>query len=64
MSQPVKFLEGKRIYLRPFEPGDIEAIFQGVNSAENRRLTGTQRIFTRSTIAAFLEKTAGDDLLS
>lgn len=61
MTQPVKLLEGKKIYLRPFEPGDIEAVFQGVNAAENRRLTGTHRLFSRASIAAFMEKVAGDD---
>src|SRR4051812_7044477 len=61
MAQPVKFLEGQKIYLRPFEPEDLETVFQGVYSAENRRLTGTQQIFTRATTAAFFERAAGDN---
>lgn len=59
-DRPVKFLEGKKVYLRPYEPGDIEPLYQGLYSAENRRLTGTQQIFTRGTTADFIEKIAGD----
>ncbi len=42
----VKVLSGGRVYLRPFEAGDLPRVYEIVNGdAEGRRLTGTQRVF-------------------
>ena len=61
MAKPVKFIEGQRIYLRPYEAEDAEIIYRAVYEPEGRRLTGTQRLFSKSGVAGFLEKIAGDD---
>jgi RimJ/RimL family protein N-acetyltransferase len=61
MAKPVKFIEGERIYLRPYEAEDAELVYRAVYEPEMRRLTGTQRLFSRSGVAGFLEKIAGDD---
>jgi RimJ/RimL family protein N-acetyltransferase len=58
---PIKFIEGKKIYLRPYEPGDVDVLYPSLYQAENRRLTGTQQIFSKAGAAAFIEKMAGDN---
>lgn len=57
---PIKFIEGKKIYLRPYEPGDVEVLYPSLYDAESRRLTGTQQIFSRKGTADFIERMAGD----
>jgi RimJ/RimL family protein N-acetyltransferase len=59
-SQPVKFLEGTKIYLRPYEPEDADFLYHSLYSAEGRRLTGTQQIFTKAATADLINKIAGD----
>ncbi|WP_323740405.1 GNAT family N-acetyltransferase [Filobacillus milosensis] len=60
MKQPIKFLEGEKVYLRPIEEDDFEAIYSGLWDPDVRRLTGTKQIFTRSMVKNFLEKSALD----
>jgi RimJ/RimL family protein N-acetyltransferase len=60
MNKPVKLLEGKKVYLRPYEPEDNEYLYHSVFSAEGRRLTGTQQVFTRAVTADFIARVGGD----
>jgi RimJ/RimL family protein N-acetyltransferase len=60
-GQPVRFLEGVKVYLRPYEPEDADVLYHALYSAESRRLTGTQQIFTRASTADFINKIAGDN---
>ncbi|WP_217559869.1 GNAT family N-acetyltransferase [Paenibacillus sp. GbtcB18] len=57
---PVRFLEGKKVYLRPLDTGDTETYFQQLFQPETRKLTGTQKHFTRSQIERYIEGKAQD----
>lgn len=58
---PIKFIEGKKVYLRPYEPDDLDVLYPSLYHVETRRLTGTQQIFSRAGALAFIEKMAGDN---
>lgn len=60
-QQPIKFLENDKIYLRPYDPSDTEILYHSVYSAIGRKLTGTQRIFSRQAIANFIAKIVQDE---
>lgn len=51
----VKFLEGTQIYLRPIGVDDAEWYFHNLFDTETRRLTGTQRNFSREIITSYIE---------
>ncbi|MBO8165029.1 MAG: GNAT family N-acetyltransferase [Brevibacillus sp.] len=51
----VRFLEGQQVYLRPISLDDTELYFQMLYHPEMRRLTGTQRWFTKEQIYRYLE---------
>lgn len=55
MKKPVRFLEGTSVYLRPFEAEDIDWYFDSLHDPETRRLTGTQKHFTREQIVSYME---------
>lgn len=59
-KQPIKFLEGEKVYLRPYEPEDVNLLYPSLYNAEGRRLTGTQQVFSRATTADFVAKVAED----
>ncbi|WP_334076850.1 GNAT family protein [Paenibacillus sanfengchensis] len=56
-----RFLEGKQVYLRPIGMEDAEWYFYDLYDPETRRLTGTQRHFTKEGIAAYIERKNQDD---
>lgn len=58
---PIKFLEGKRIYLRPVEKEDLDIIYASFWNEEARRLTGTQTVCNREKIRSWLEAVSMDD---
>ncbi|WCF08223.1 GNAT family N-acetyltransferase [Paenibacillus thiaminolyticus] len=63
---PVRFLEGKRIYLRPINSEDADFYYQMLFNPEMRRLTGTQRHFSKEQVASHIEgktQSASDMLL-
>lgn len=63
---PVRFLEGKRIYLRPISSEDADFYYQMLFNPEMRRLTGTQRQFSKEQVARHIEgktQSASDMLL-
>ncbi len=46
--EAIKFLEGKRVYLRPIENEDLDLFYaKALWDKEVRRLTGTQTVFSR-----------------
>lgn len=51
-----KYLDGKRVYLRPFEEGDAIHIYEALLNSEFRKLTGTQTFFAIDDIKAAYEK--------
>lgn len=57
---PVRFLEGERVYLRPVGLDDTELVFQMLFNSEARRLTGTQKAFTREEIAQYIQGKVSD----
>ncbi|MFC4617639.1 GNAT family N-acetyltransferase [Camelliibacillus cellulosilyticus] len=53
--QKVKALEGEKIYLRPLELDDVDILYQSLNNdTQLRRLTGTQKIFSKQEIKDFV----------
>ncbi|MDP5275389.1 GNAT family N-acetyltransferase [Chengkuizengella axinellae] len=59
-KMPVHFLKGNKVYLRPLDIDDSEIYFQMVYNTETRRLTGTQKSYTREQISSYIENKAGD----
>lgn len=57
---PVRFLEGKKVYLRPIDTGDTETYFQQLFHPQTRKWTGTQKHFTRNQIERYIEGKAQD----
>lgn len=57
---PIKFIEGKRIYLRPIENNDLDKIYANLWDKEGRRLTGTQTVFSRTGIQRWFENISVD----
>ncbi|WP_077303377.1 GNAT family N-acetyltransferase [Virgibacillus pantothenticus] len=60
MEAPIKFIEGKRIYLRPIEEKDIPMLYASLWDREARRLTGTQTIFSLKGVEQFIISAATD----
>lgn len=58
--QPVRFLEGELVYLRPIGVDDTDWYFRSLYSREGRRLTGTQKHYTREQIQQYIESKAQD----
>lgn len=57
----IKFLQGESVYLRPIEKEDAENYYKSLFNAEVRRLTGTQKSFSRTNIDLFIDKISQDD---
>lgn len=57
---PVRFLEGKQVYLRPIELADTDWYFANLYDKDTRRLTGTQKHFSREQIARYIEGKSQD----
>lgn len=61
MSDVVKVLEDEKIYLRPLEIQDADILYEKINSdTEMRRLTGTQRTFSKVEIQQSFQHFAQD----
>jgi len=59
--EPIKFLEGKRVYLRPIENDDLDFFYTTLWDKEDRRLTGTQTVFSRIGVQKFFENISQDN---
>ncbi len=59
--EPIKFLEGKRIYLRPIENEDLDLLYSTLWDKEGRKLTGTQTVFSRSGVQKWFENVSTDN---
>uniref|UniRef100_UPI00406C412C GNAT family N-acetyltransferase n=1 Tax=Paenibacillus sp. FSL H8-0168 TaxID=2921378 RepID=UPI00406C412C len=60
-SEPVaRLLEGSRVYLRPVNVEDTELYYNTLFDQDVRRLTGTQRSFTKDQIARYIEAKGQD----
>jgi RimJ/RimL family protein N-acetyltransferase len=60
MPAPVRFLEGEKVYLRPIGLDDTDLYFRMLFHPEERRLTGTQKSFTREQIYRYIEGKSQD----
>lgn len=59
--EAIKFLESKRVFLRPIEKEDIDIIYRHTLwEKEGRRLTGTKDVFTYTKVQQFYENAAVD----
>ncbi|MEC0205329.1 GNAT family N-acetyltransferase [Paenibacillus lautus] len=58
--KPVRFLEGERIYLRPFGEEETEGYYQMLFNPEMRRLTGTKQAFTLEGVRRYIEEKSGN----
>jgi Acetyltransferases, including N-acetylases of ribosomal proteins len=57
---PVRFLEGTKVYLRPIELADTDWYFASLYDKNTRRLTGTQKHYSREQIARYIEGKSQD----
>lgn len=53
--RPARFLEGKRLYLKPISLEDSRDYYEKLFNLESRRLTGLQRSYTKEQIDKYLE---------
>ncbi|MGG3281916.1 GNAT family N-acetyltransferase [Paenibacillus solani] len=58
-TKPVRFLEGERLYLRPFNQEDIAGYYEILFHPEMRRLTGTRQAFTIDGVRRYIEEKSG-----
>ncbi|MGE6204400.1 GNAT family N-acetyltransferase [Guptibacillus hwajinpoensis] len=57
----IKFLEGKRVYLRPIENSDLDLFYtKALWDEEGRRLTGTQTVFSRVGVQNWFDRISVD----
>ncbi len=57
---PVRFLEGTKVYLRPIELADTDWYFASIYDKNTRRLTGTQKHYSREQIARYIDGKSQD----
>ncbi|MET3207309.1 UNVERIFIED_CONTAM: RimJ/RimL family protein N-acetyltransferase [Paenibacillus sp. PvR008] len=55
-----RLLEGSRVYLRPIHVEDTELYYNTLFGQDMRRLTGTQRSFTKDQIGRYIESKGQD----
>ncbi|EHS55142.1 GNAT family protein [Paenibacillus kribbensis] len=55
-----RLLEGSQVYLRPIHVEDTELYYNTLFQQDVRRLTGTQRSFTKDQIARYIEAKGQD----
>lgn len=61
MNRHSALLTGQQVYLRPLNGDDTEPYYHMFYETETRRLTGTQKHFTKEQIANYIARKAGDD---
>lgn len=62
MPEGKDYLAGKRVYLRSLEDSDAEFFYSSTNGdPEGRRLTGTQRTFSRKEIEDYIRNSRTDE---
>lgn len=59
-SKYPKFLEGKKVYLRPIERDDAAYYYRSLYEPQGRIMTGTQKIYSEQSIERYLESTSSD----
>ena len=60
-TQPVKFLQGENVYLRPVQPSDAPFYYASQSNEELRRLTGMKGHFTMQGLESYISRIAGDN---
>ncbi|PLR99256.1 GNAT family N-acetyltransferase [Bacillus sp. T33-2] len=60
-KQSEKFLQGRRVYLRPYRPEDLDFFYEGLYIFEARELTGLKRVYNKEFMADYLGKIAKDE---
>ena len=61
-EQKIKFLEDKRVYLRPIQQEDLDFFYtRALWDKEGRKLTGTQAVFTRKGVQRWFDRISDDD---
>jgi len=60
MEEPVRFLVGERLYLRPIEPADMVHIRHWINDPELRGLTGEVLPMSQAGADEFIERVRAD----
>lgn len=62
MAEPIRYLTGSKVYLRPLEMDDLDFMQQSTNNdVEMRRLTGTPTAFTRTQLEQYILRQSEDD---
>lgn len=60
-QQLIRYLQGKKVYLRPLESSDAKELHYLVNiNGQTRRMTGTQKPFTLSHMERYIEDISQD----
>jgi RimJ/RimL family protein N-acetyltransferase len=61
MQRQERFLEGERVFLRPYHESDLEFFYHGLYIHETRRLTGLKKVYSKEYMAEYFSKISKDD---
>ncbi|WP_409276088.1 GNAT family N-acetyltransferase [Neobacillus sp. SCS-31] len=61
MSKQERFLESERVYLRPYNSGDLDFFYKGLYIFETRKLTGLKKVYSREFMDEYFTKISKDD---
>jgi RimJ/RimL family protein N-acetyltransferase len=61
MQKQERFLEGERVFLRPYHEGDLNFFYQGLYIHGTRKLTGLKKVYSKEYMAEYFSKISQDE---
>ena len=61
VSKYERFLDGDRVYLRPYHPDDLDFFYNGLYIFETRTLTGLKRVYSKEFMGEYFAKISNDE---
>jgi RimJ/RimL family protein N-acetyltransferase len=61
MQNQERFLEGNRVFLRPYNEEDLDFFYKGLYISDSRQLTGLKRVYSKEFMSEYLSKISKDE---
>ncbi|MGN7178828.1 GNAT family N-acetyltransferase [Cytobacillus sp. SAFR-174] len=61
MKKYERFLEGDKVYLRPYHPEDLDFFYNGLYIFDTRTLTGLKKVYSKEFMGEYFAKISSDD---
>ncbi|MEH7252444.1 GNAT family protein [Neobacillus niacini] len=61
MQTQERFLEGERVFLRPYHEEDLDFLYQSLYIHETRKLTGLKKVYSKEYMAEYFSKISIDE---